>query len=44
MEYIKKELIEVLQKLVGNHQERKKTVTDDVIREFMRPRKLKFDY
>lgn len=42
--YLKKELIEVLQKLVANHQEKRKLVTDDMIAEFMRPRKLKFDY
>ncbi|XP_005104465.1 tryptophan--tRNA ligase, cytoplasmic [Aplysia californica] len=42
--FLKKELIGVLQKLIGEIQERRKTVTDEVAREFMRPRKLKFDY
>ena len=39
---IKKELISVLQPLVAAHQERKKLVTDEVVREFMTPRKLEF--
>lgn len=39
---IKKELISVLQPLVAEHQERKKLVTDEVVREFMTPRKLEF--
>lgn len=39
---LKKELIDVLQKLVGEHQERRKTVTDDVVRQFMTPRPLNF--
>lgn len=42
--YLKKELIEVLQKLVANHQEKRKLVTDEMIAEFMKPRKLNFDY
>ena len=39
---IKKKLISVLQPLVAEHQERKKLVTDEVVREFMTPRKLEF--
>lgn len=39
---IKKELISVLQPLVAEHQERRKHVTDEVVREFMTPRKLEF--
>ena len=39
---LKKELIAVLQKLVGKHQERRAKVTDDVVREFMTPRSLNF--
>ena len=39
---IKKELISVLQPLVAEHQERRKLVTDDVVKEFMTPRKLEF--
>jgi len=42
--YLKKELIEVLQKLVAEHQERRAKVTDEMIKEFMRPRKLKYNY
>lgn len=39
---LKKELIGVLQKLVGEHQERRAKVTDDIVREFMTPRSLNF--
>lgn len=39
---LKKELIDVLQKLVGEHQERRSKVTDDIVREFMTPRSLNF--
>lgn len=38
--FLKKELIEVLQKLVAKHQENRVKVTDDVIKAFMTPRKL----
>lgn len=41
---IKKELIEVLQSLIASHQEKRKHVTDEVVKKFMTPRKLKFDY
>ncbi|KAI8744485.1 tryptophan--tRNA ligase cytoplasmic [Biomphalaria glabrata] len=41
---IKKELIVVLQKIVGDIQERRKTVTDTMAQNFMTPRKLKFTY
>ena len=34
---LKKELVSVLQELVGQHQERRKGVTDDTLREFMTP-------
>ena len=37
-------LIAELQTLVGGIQERKAKVTDEMIDEFMRPRKLKFNY
>ena len=37
---LKKELIDVLQKLVGEHQERRKAVTDEVVKQFMTPRRL----
>jgi len=39
---IKKELIDVLQPIVAAHQENRKNVTLDVIKEFMKPRKLEF--
>ena len=39
---LKKELIDVLQKLVGEHQERRVKVTDDLVREYMTPRSLNF--
>ena len=38
--FLKKELIEILQRIIAEHQERRKAVTDDVVREFMTPRKL----
>ncbi|RWS03493.1 tryptophan--tRNA ligase: cytoplasmic-like protein [Dinothrombium tinctorium] len=38
--HLKKELIEVLQKLVGEHQERRKQITDEMVAEFMKPRRL----
>ena len=40
--HLKKELITVLQKLVGDHQKRREAVTDDVVKEFMTPRALSF--
>uniref|UniRef100_A0A0B6ZCA4 Tryptophan--tRNA ligase, cytoplasmic n=1 Tax=Arion vulgaris TaxID=1028688 RepID=A0A0B6ZCA4_9EUPU len=42
--HLKKELITLLQDIVGKIQERRKTVTDDIANQFMTPRKLKFDY
>lgn len=39
---LKKILIEVLQKLVGEHKERRAKVTDDVVKQFMTPRALNF--
>ncbi|CAF1648930.1 unnamed protein product, partial [Adineta ricciae] len=41
---LKKILIEVLQGLVAKHQERRKEVTLDVVRQFMTPRQLNFRY
>ena len=40
--FLKKELIDVLTPLVLAHQEARKKVTDDLIKEFMTPRKLEF--
>jgi len=42
--HLKQELIEILQKIVGDIQERRKTVTDEVAQQFLKPRKLKYDY
>lgn len=39
---LKKELIGIIQKLVGEHQERRKAVTPEVVKEFMTPRKLEW--
>ena len=39
---LKKELVTVLQKLVGEHQERRAKVTNDLVREYMTPRSLNF--
>ncbi|XP_028677102.1 tryptophan--tRNA ligase, cytoplasmic-like [Erpetoichthys calabaricus] len=41
---LKKYLIDILQPLIAAHQERRKQVTDDVIKQFMTPRKLAFDF
>lgn len=40
--FLKKELIDILTPLVLEHQERRKTVTDDHVKEFMTPRPLQF--
>lgn len=42
--YLKKELIEILQKIVGEHRKLRATVTEDLVKQFMTPRKLKFNY
>lgn len=39
---VKAQLIAVLQKLVSDHQERRKLVTDEVVKQFMAPRPLNF--
>ena len=39
---LKNELIGVLQKLVSDHQEHRKAITDDVVRQYMPPRPLNF--
>lgn len=39
---LKKTLVDILQKLVGEHQERRAKVTDEMVKEFMRPRALNF--
>lgn len=42
--YLKKELVEILQKMVGEHRQRRANITDELVKQFMTPRKLKFDY
>ena len=37
---LKNELVTVLHTLVGQHQERRKAVTEEVVKEFMTPRPL----
>ena len=37
---LKSELVSVLGALVGQHQERRKAVTDEIVQEFMTPRQL----
>jgi tryptophanyl-tRNA synthetase len=41
---LKKELIDLLTPLVTNLQEKRKTVTDDVVQQFMTPRPLKCSF
>lgn len=41
---MKARCIEVLQELVAEHQERRAGATDEVVQEFWRIRKLKYDY
>lgn len=41
---LKKVLIETLQPLIAAHQQRRKQITDEMVKEFMTPRKLSFDY
>ena len=42
--YLKKDLIAILQKIVADHQERRKQVTDEIVMEYMKPRPLQFKY
>ena len=39
---LKQELISVLTPLVEEHQQRRKAVTDEIVKEFMTPRALNF--
>ncbi|NWS97351.1 SYWC protein, partial [Mionectes macconnelli] len=41
---LKKVLIETMQPLIAAHQERRKQVTDEVVKQFMTPRKLAFEF
>jgi tryptophanyl-tRNA synthetase len=39
---LKEELVQVLQRLVGEHQKRRAQVTDDMVKEYMTPRSLNY--
>ncbi|XP_053397618.1 tryptophan--tRNA ligase, cytoplasmic-like [Mercenaria mercenaria] len=41
---LKEELITVLQRLVGDHRRNREHVTDEMVKKFMTPRKLNFQY
>lgn len=41
---LKKILIDTITPIVTQHQEQRKALTDDTVKEFMRPRKLKYSY
>lgn len=41
---LKKECIQVIQAVVKQLQERRKTITDETVREFTAIRKLQYDY
>jgi len=41
---LKKELVKVVEKIVGDHQERRSHVTDETVRQYMQPRKLNYNY
>ncbi|XP_036397987.1 tryptophan--tRNA ligase, cytoplasmic [Megalops cyprinoides] len=41
---LKKHLIETLQPMITSHQERRKQVTDEIVQQFMTPRRLDFNY
>jgi len=41
---LKKELVTVVEKIVGEHQKQRSLVSEDMVRAYMEPRKLNFDY
>lgn len=41
---LKQQAITVVQSIIKELQERRKTVTDDTVRQFTTPRKLAYDY
>ncbi|XP_050404918.1 tryptophan--tRNA ligase, cytoplasmic [Patella vulgata] len=41
---LKKELIAVLQKIIGDHQAERKKVTDEIVKQYMTPRRLNYKY
>lgn len=42
--HLKKRLIDIVQKIVADHQAVRSTVTEELVRQYMEPRKLKYDY
>ncbi|KAG1658907.1 Tryptophan--tRNA ligase, cytoplasmic [Nymphon striatum] len=42
--HLKKKLIDILKKIISEHREKRKLVTDDLLDKFMTPRKLDFAY
>jgi tryptophanyl-tRNA synthetase len=42
--HLKKELVTILQKVIADHQVKRAQVTDEVIKQFVTPRKLKYNY
>lgn len=40
---LKKELIEVLQEIIGSHQQRREIITDEIVKQYMTPRDLGFE-
>jgi len=41
---LKKELIDVVQNIVANHQTKRAAISDEKVREYMKPRKLNYSY
>ena len=39
---LKKELIEILQKIIAAHQETRSKITDEIVKQYMTPRDLGF--
>ncbi|QQP55203.1 Tryptophan--tRNA ligase, partial [Caligus rogercresseyi] len=39
--FLKKEVIDILTPIITDHQAKRKTITDEVVKEFMTPRSLK---
>ena len=42
--YLKRDLIAIIQKIVSDHQQLRRQITDEVVHEFMAPRPLHFQY
>lgn len=41
---VKKELVGVVEKIVGGHQARRRLVTDEIVKQYMQPRRLNYPY